>query len=31
VLLMLLMIFVVMVDIERLNLKFVDDLMKYFK
>jgi regulator of sigma E protease len=31
VLLMMLMIFVIMVDIERMNLKFVDDIMKYFK
>jgi len=31
VLLMMLMIFVVMVDVERLNLKFIDDLVKYFK
>ena len=31
VLLMMLMIFVIMVDVERLNLKFVDDIMKYFK
>ena len=31
VLLLMLMIFVVMVDVERLNLKFVDDIMKYFK
>jgi len=31
VLLMMLMIFVIMVDVERLNLKFVDDITKYFK
>lgn len=31
VLLMMLMIFVIMVDIERMNLKFVDDITKYFK
>ena len=31
VLLLMLMIFVVMVDIERLNLKFIDDITKYFK
>ena len=31
VLLMMLMIFVIMVDIERMNLKFVDDIMKHFK
>jgi RIP metalloprotease RseP len=31
VFLMMLMIFVVMIDIERMNLKFVDDIMKHFK
>jgi len=30
-LLIMLMIFVIMIDIERLNLKFVNDIMKYFK
>ena len=31
VLLMMLMIFVVIIDVERLNLKFIEDITKYFK
>ena len=31
VLLLMLMLFVIMIDIERLNIKVVNDVMKYFK
>ena len=31
VLLLMLMLFVIMIDIERLNFKVVNDVMKYFK